>query len=124
MTLKNKVVKGIGWTIMLRFLGQALRMAGKIVLARMLIPEDFGLVAVEAQSFGVPVIAYKSGGALDTVVEGKTGVYFSKQNRKSLKKAINKFETMKFNDGVIKNNAKRFSKERFKEEFSKVVKEI
>ena len=86
--------------------------------------EDFGLVAVEAQSFGIPVIAFKAGGALDIVVEGKTGVYFNKQNRKSLKKAINKFETMKFDDGVIKNNAKRFSKERFKEEFSKVVKEI
>ncbi len=78
--------------------------------------EDFGITAVEAQSFGVPVIAYKAGGALDTVIENKTGVFFEEQTKASLKQAIEKFDTMSFNDSYIKENAKKFSKERFKRE--------
>ncbi|MEJ2347771.1 MAG: glycosyltransferase, partial [Patescibacteria group bacterium] len=51
--------------------------------------EDFGIVALEAQAAGAPVIAYKKGGALDTVIEGKTGVFFDKQTKESLIKAVN-----------------------------------
>lgn len=76
--------------------------------------EDFGITAVEAQSFGVPVIAYKKGGALDTVVDGKTGVCFEHQTKKSLKEAIAKFDRMKFNSGYLKKHAESFSKEKFK----------
>jgi glycosyltransferase involved in cell wall biosynthesis len=81
--------------------------------------EDFGITAVEAQSFGIPVIAFKSGGALDTVVDGKTGIFFDRQNKESLKEAIAKFDTIRFNDGYLVTNAKRFGKERFKRQLQR-----
>lgn len=77
--------------------------------------EDFGIVAVEAQSFGVPVIAYKKGGVLDTVVDGKTGILFKNQNVESLMQAVKKFDRMSFNNRVLKKNVKRFSFNVFKE---------
>jgi glycosyltransferase involved in cell wall biosynthesis len=76
--------------------------------------EDFGITSVEAQSFGVPVIAYRKGGALDTVIDGKTGIFFNKQNKASLMSAIAKFDTISFNSGYLITNAKNFSKENFK----------
>ena len=54
--------------------------------------EDFGIVSVEAQSFGVPVIAYKKGGALDTVIPGKTGFFFKYQTSDTLEEAIKRFD--------------------------------
>jgi glycosyltransferase involved in cell wall biosynthesis len=81
--------------------------------------EDFGIVAVEAQSFGVPVIAYKKGGALDTVIEGKTGIFFKKQTVKSLMQAVKKFDKMSFSERILKVNAKRFSKEVFKKQLQR-----
>ncbi|HEX6977287.1 MAG TPA: glycosyltransferase [Patescibacteria group bacterium] len=86
--------------------------------------EDFGIVAVEAQAAGAPVIAYKKGGALDTVIDGKTGIFFKKQNRESLIEAIKRFEKMKFGQGTIVANAKRFSVKRFKKEFLTIVESI
>jgi len=79
--------------------------------------EDFGIVAVEAQSFGVPVIAYKKGGAQDTVIDGKTGVLFNSQTVDSLIKAIAKFDKISFNHRYLVKNAKKFSKENFKSRF-------
>ncbi len=84
--------------------------------------EDFGITSVEAQSFGVPVIAYKRGGALDTVIDGKTGVFFDNQSVSSLKDAIAKFDTISFNSGYLITNAKRFDKEIFKKQFIKLLK--
>lgn len=81
--------------------------------------EDFGITAVEAQSFGIPVIAYKAGGALDTVVDGVTGVFFDEQTKESLKQAIAKFDTISFNRRYLITNAKRFGKDRFKREFQR-----
>ncbi len=86
--------------------------------------EDFGLTAVEAQTFGKPVIAYKSGGALDTIIEGKTGLFFDKQEKNALIKTLNSFHEYKFSVKIIIENAKRFSKERFKKEFLKAIKNI
>ena len=83
--------------------------------------EDFGLTAVEAQSFGKPVIAYKTGGALDTVVEGKTGLFFNEQNWQTIYYAVKRFEKMKFDSKMIVQNASKFSKERFKKEFLKAI---
>jgi len=76
--------------------------------------EDFGIVAVEAQSRGVPVIAFKKGGVVDTVIHGKTGILFGRQDIKSLIGAVRKFEKMKFKNQHLISNAKRFSKEVFK----------
>jgi glycosyltransferase involved in cell wall biosynthesis len=84
--------------------------------------EDFGITAVEAQSFGVPVIAFKSGGALDTVINNKTGIFFNEQTVTSLKEAIAKFDTMRFNDGYLRNNAKRFDKVIFKKRLNSLIK--
>jgi glycosyltransferase involved in cell wall biosynthesis len=81
--------------------------------------EDFGIVAVEAQSFGVPVIAYKKGGSLDTVIEGKTGIFFEKQTVKSLMQAVKKFDKMSFSERILKENAKRFSKTIFKKQLQR-----
>jgi len=84
--------------------------------------EDFGITAVEAQAAGVPVIAYKKGGALDTVIENETGVFFKVQNKKSLIEAVKKFEKMKFKKETLQNNAMRFGKEKFKKEILDLVK--
>jgi glycosyltransferase involved in cell wall biosynthesis len=83
--------------------------------------EDFGIVAVEAQSLGVPVIAYKKGGVADTVVDGKTGILFDQQNVQSLMAAITRFEKTKFVVDNLYTNAKRFSKEIFKTEVLDLV---
>jgi len=84
--------------------------------------EDFGLVAVEALIFGKPVIAYKAGGALDMVVDGKNGIFFDKQNVKSLNKAVERFAKKKWNSDIIVSTSHKFSSERFKEEFLNLVK--
>jgi len=76
--------------------------------------EDFGIVSVEAQAHRVPVIAFKKGGAIDTVIPGKTGIFFDYQKPESLIEAINKFEKMKFVSKNLSMNAKKFSKKNFK----------
>lgn len=86
--------------------------------------EDFGIVAVEAQSFGIPVIAYKKGGVSDTVIPEVTGILFNKQNKKSLKRAVMVFEKKKFDVGKITYNTLRFGKKRFKKEFLDFVKKM
>ncbi len=88
--------------------------------------EDFGIVPVEAQACGTPVIAYKRGGALESVIEGKTGIFFEEQKEESLSNAILRFLELKksFNTEEIINNAKRFSKERFMNEFSEFISKI
>jgi glycosyltransferase involved in cell wall biosynthesis len=86
--------------------------------------EDFGIVAVEAQSFGVPVIAFKKGGSLDTIIPSRTGIFFDKQTVKSLVDAVKHFNDSnhwnKNASGCIKN-AKRFSSARFKKEILALV---
>jgi glycosyltransferase involved in cell wall biosynthesis len=83
--------------------------------------EDFGIVAVEAQANGVPVIAYKKGGALDTVIDGKTGVFFDTQSTESLVSAIIRFEKMQFVVDNLYTSAKRFSKENFQKKIEGLI---
>jgi len=83
--------------------------------------EDFGITAVEAQASGCPVIAYRAGGALDTVLEGNTGVFFDKQDINSLTDAVRDFESKKFDKSEIISNANKYSKERFKKNFLDIV---
>jgi glycosyltransferase involved in cell wall biosynthesis len=75
--------------------------------------EDFGIVPVEVQACGTPVIAYGKGGALETVLADVTGVFFEKQSTDSIIKAITKFETMDFDAKTICNHAQQFSTEMF-----------
>lgn len=83
--------------------------------------EDFGIIPVEAQACGRPVVAYKKGGATQTVIEGETGVFFEEQNSESCKEAILRFEELdaqkKFDGEKIASHAKKFGEERFREEF-------
>jgi len=83
--------------------------------------EDFGMTAVEAMSFGTPVVAYKGGGYLESVVEGKTGLFFNELNSESLSSAVKKFEKVKFKSEDCINQAKKFSKERFMSEIKKFI---
>ena len=90
--------------------------------------EDFGIIPVEAQAAGCPVIAYRVGGALDTVKENVTGIFFDEQNPASLMEAMNRFESMKtegaFNNReAFTNHVKQFSPEVFKEKVKKIVEE-
>ncbi len=86
--------------------------------------EDFGIVAVEAQLAGTPVIAYKRGGVLDTVKDGVTGIFFPEPTVDSLVDAIKRFEKMKFKPEDCINQARKFSKERFQKEFGKLIENI
>jgi glycosyltransferase involved in cell wall biosynthesis len=77
--------------------------------------EDFGIAMVEAQAAGCPVIAYKAGGALETVIDGTTGLFFEEQSAESLGDAVKRFEdlTQCFRNEALIKNAQRFSKTRF-----------
>jgi glycosyltransferase involved in cell wall biosynthesis len=86
--------------------------------------EDFGIALLEAQVCGTPVITYKAGGALDSVIENKTGVFFKEQTVSSLNKAIVNFEKMKFNSNEIREHSLMFSVENFKESFNKITADI
>lgn len=83
--------------------------------------EDFGMTAVEAMAAGTPVIAYKKGGALDYMIDGKTGVFFNEQTVESLVAAMQKFETKKFSSTAIMAHAEQFSVERFIKEIHEFV---
>lgn len=83
--------------------------------------EDFGLIALEAQACGCPVIAYQRGGALETIVENETGIFFSKQKPESLIKAINKFKKLKFHPQTCRENALKFSLEKFKRQITATI---
>lgn len=83
--------------------------------------EDFGIVPVEAQACGTPVVAYGKGGALETVVHGETGLLFPEQSTQSLQQAIRTFESIDFNPERIRQNAERFSKERFRREMRQFI---
>jgi glycosyltransferase involved in cell wall biosynthesis len=83
--------------------------------------EDFGIVPVEAQACGKPVIAYKKGGVLETVIEGKTGVFFDSQTAESLISAVERFERMRFDARIIRQNAEKFNRNLFKERIKKFI---
>ncbi len=83
--------------------------------------EDFGIMPVEAMAEGRPVIAYRSGGVEETVVEGKTGVFLNELSVASLIEAINKLNRLAIKREDCRKQAENFSKERFKKEIKKFV---
>jgi glycosyltransferase involved in cell wall biosynthesis len=83
--------------------------------------EDFGIVPIEAMASWTPVIAYGKWGALETVIENKTGIFFEEQTVESLNNTIEQFETMQFNAGEIRKHAEQFDKEIFKENIYKFI---
>jgi len=87
--------------------------------------EDFGIVVVEAQACGTPVIAYARGGTGETVINGETGILFKHQKVEDIVSAVKVFEKLadKFESYKIRKHAEKFSKARFKKEFKKFVEE-
>jgi glycosyltransferase involved in cell wall biosynthesis len=85
--------------------------------------EDFGISPVEAQAAGRPVIAYAAGGALDTVKNGQTGLFFHEQTPEALADTIRRLDSIDFDPAAIRRNAERFSVDRFKRELGAFVEE-
>ena len=75
--------------------------------------EDFGITPLEAAASGRPTIAYGAGGALETIADGRTGIFFPRQTVVSLKEGIQRWEKMRFDPAEIRRHAEKFSKESF-----------
>ena len=83
--------------------------------------EDLGITQLEPLAAGCPVIAFAKGGALDIVVDGKTGIFFNEQTVESLTAALQRFGSMKFVPKVLQSYAEQFSEERFVTEIKEFV---
>lgn len=83
--------------------------------------EDFGMTLAEAQAAGCPAIAYRGGGYVETIVEGKTGIFFEELTSDSIVKAINKLKKSKIKPSDCIKNAKRFGKARFEKEIKEYI---
>jgi len=85
--------------------------------------EDFGITIVEAMASGRPVIALRKGGATETIIDNKTGVFFNTESPASIIEAIKKFNNQKFNSQEIRTYAMQFSKKHFKKNIENFIKE-
>ncbi len=91
--------------------------------------EDFGMIPLEVMAYGIPVIAYNKGGALETIIENKTGIekssgiFFEEQSIEALQEALNYFETAsnQFDAAWIRNHASKFKESIFLSSFKKIV---
>ncbi|HVU60016.1 MAG TPA: glycosyltransferase [Candidatus Saccharimonadales bacterium] len=86
--------------------------------------DDFGITPVEAMAAGTPVIAYQAGGALDYVIAGKTGLFFTEPTARSLAGALRKFPSQPFDHAEIARAAERFSARQFRRKFQLLVKKV
>ena len=76
--------------------------------------EDFGITSLESMASGRPVIAYKKGGALESIREGESGVFFGEQSARSLKKAVQRFQNIEFDPERIRRSVERYDKANFR----------
>lgn len=83
--------------------------------------EDFGITAVEAMACGRPVVAYRAGGAMETIKEGVTGMFFDDQDWAALADTVIRTDFTQFDPKEISDHAQKFSKERFKREMEEFV---
>lgn len=83
--------------------------------------EDFGIVPLEAMACGKPVIAFKAGGALETIIEGKTGLFFYEQNVSSLKRALKNFNPDNYSVDDCQKQAKKFDESIFRGKIKEFV---
>lgn len=87
--------------------------------------EDFGITTIEAMASGRPVIAFNQGGAVDTIIDGKTGIFFNKQTPEHLISAIETYQKTKnkFDTHFIKKHAQSFDQEEFENKLMKLIEE-
>ena len=85
--------------------------------------EDFGIAPLEAMACGRPVIAYAGGGALDTVIEGKTGLFFREQTAEALAQVVARFDPAAFDPADCRAHAERFSRPVFRERMMAFIRE-
>jgi glycosyltransferase involved in cell wall biosynthesis len=85
--------------------------------------EDFGITPLEAMAAGKSVIAFKAGGALETVIEGKTGEFFYPQTTSALVEVLKHYDTVQYHSENCRAQAERFGKERFQRELKSFVEE-
>ena len=83
--------------------------------------EDYGIAPLEAQACGRPVLAFGQGGALETILDGKTGLFFQEQTIESLVRCIRRFEIMEFQAVEIRDWSMKFDFEIFKDKLQKFV---
>ncbi|MDO8659412.1 MAG: glycosyltransferase, partial [Candidatus Parcubacteria bacterium] len=86
--------------------------------------EDFGIVPLESMASGRPVIAYRAGGAVETIVENKTGIFFNEQTPESLQAAIEKFHNLYFKPENCREQAEKFDVGIFKEKIFRLIGEV
>jgi glycosyltransferase involved in cell wall biosynthesis len=99
-------------------LRKALQTARAFVFAA---EEDFGILPVEAQACGTPVLCYGRGGVLDTVIPGITGLFFSQQTPEAIFETVRRFEQCEFDPEAIRAHAEEFSAARFRMRMRSVV---
>ncbi len=117
--LKSREVEFLGWIPdeeLYRYYGQC-----KAFLA-LETDADFGMTPIEAMAAGRPVIAFRGGGYLESVIEGKTGEFFNQSTVKSLAEVLKRFEPKKYKPEDCRKQAKKFSKTRFKKEIKEFIK--
>ncbi len=85
--------------------------------------EDFGIAPLEAASAGRPTIAFRGGGALETIISEETGIFFNEHREESLRSAVKRFENLQFNKEKIRNHALSFSKKTFQGKIIKFIEE-
>ena len=85
--------------------------------------EDFGITPVESMASGRPVIAFGKGGATETVIEGKTGIFFNSQTPEAIMAAVKSFNNYNWNPQAIREQAKQFSEENFRKKIKEFIEE-
>ncbi len=98
--------------------------SGAIALVYPVADEDFGIVPVEAMQYGLPVIAHRSGGPMETIIDGQTGVFFDELTTDGLVSAIQKFQKMKFSSEKITKHSQTFSKKIFQKKIQEFVTDV
>ena len=120
----KKIAKGDSRIQFLGFISddevKALYTAAKVLLFCGI--EDFGLVPLEAMAAGTLVFAYKYGGVLETVSQGKSGEFF--ENEEQLVELLKKLDERRYNKKEIVNQARKFSEEKFLNNFTEYIKQI
>jgi glycosyltransferase involved in cell wall biosynthesis len=85
--------------------------------------EDFGIVPLEAMASGRPVIALRAGGAVETVIDGETGIFFDEPSARALVNAVNRFKFMVFSKEKLRQRALKFDKKVFQDKLGRFVRE-